>query len=117
MTTNYGPDPSWVQPVDIHNSMQNAFVQSWLEAYMTEIPTDQDDYDKFESVIEGIQETYNYKDHEARKKSVATGGELDTCLHVLGRFMTILPEETDLYQHLNMAYAVVNATKQIAKES
>ena len=106
-----------MEPVDLDNSMQNAFVQDYLSAMSEAHEADSDDYAKLEAVIEVVQETYDYKDHEARKKSVATGGELDTCLHVLGRFMTILPEDTDLYQHLNMAYAVVNATKQIAKES
>jgi len=106
-----------MEPVDTHNSMQNAFVQDWLTAYMKEIPTDQDDYDKFEAVIEGVQETYNYQDHDARKNAVTTGGDLDACLRVLGKLMETVPEGDVGDPLLFLAYAFVNAVKQNARES
>ena len=100
---------------DIHNSQHNAFVQDWLTEWKTEfIPTPNDDYDVIETAIELIQSTYNYGDHEARKNAVATGGDIDATLRVLGKLMTIIPEGDEIYQHLNFAYAFVNATKQLA---
>jgi hypothetical protein len=56
---------------DITNSEHNAFVQDWLTQYFKHTARDgamDKDYEAFETVIEAVQETYDYKDHEARRK-------------------------------------------------
>jgi hypothetical protein len=100
--------------VNIEDSEQNAFVQDWLSKFNKEYPTDSDDYDRIEAVIEAIQETYNYKDHEERKNAIATGGELDIAMKVLHRMSELVPEENEIYKALELSYAILNATKQNA---
>ena len=55
--------------VNVEDSAQNAFVQDWLVAYYkrhddVNTPADMDAY---ESVVECLQETYDYTDHQRRE--------------------------------------------------
>lgn len=57
-------------PVNVQDSAQNAWVQDWLTAYQqrtapAEVTVESVlDADAFERVIECVQETYNYQDHQ-----------------------------------------------------
>jgi hypothetical protein len=123
-----------MEAIDIHNSMQNAFVQDWLCAFMKPIEdklmkdekggfiggdAEKDqlirEYGDFEGVIESIQGLYNHEDHEARKNAVATGGDLEATLRVLGKLIEIVGPEHKISEDLNMAYAFVNACIHHAK--
>lgn len=53
--------------VDASNSAQNAFVQEWLYAWANvHVPEGDKDWDTVECMVEAIQETYSYVDHEQR---------------------------------------------------
>jgi hypothetical protein len=72
--------------VDVHNSAQNAFVQQWLNDWRDEFVTKehiaefhevkpnnflvikafQEAWNEIDTVIEEIQGTYNFEDHESR---------------------------------------------------
>jgi hypothetical protein len=113
---------------DPANSMHNAFVQDWLsrwrEANIGEVvegPGDAfDDSTDIESVIELIQGTYNYQDHEERKTVITTGSDMEATLRCLGKLIEITRVEGqgDINDSLELAYAFVNAVGKInAQES
>ena len=108
--------------VDIHNSAQNAFVQDWLTAFMNGT-THHEDNAHIESTIEMVQELYNYKnhlkhkDHAGEPEIVATGGDMQAALRVLGKLIEIVPTDTDIADALNLSYAFINATVKINEKS
>ena len=105
-----------MEQVDLNNSQQNAFVQDWLMSWSKHFLMEEtSDYDHFEAVIEDIQGLYNYQDHEARKDAVATSGDMDATLRVLGKLIEICRgTPNNVLKDLETTYAFVNACKQLA---
>ena len=111
-----------MEPVDLHNSMQNAFVQDWLQAFIDKFHMETEDeirdekisdYNCFHGTIEVIQGLYDYQDHEERKNAVATGGDIDAGMRVLLKLKDLVAEEHELYHAFNMTYAFLHAVKEI----
>lgn len=48
--------------------------------------------------------------------AVATGGDIDATLRVLGKLMLLSETQADIHDALNLAYAFVNACKHFAQE-
>ena len=85
-----------------------------------------DDYDAFESVIEMIQGTYDYQDHEVRQLAVSDH-DADTAmkvLHAIAETVKSSPSTSssgfgasEIYDALELAYAFLNATRHHAQET
>lgn len=64
-----------MKDVDPESSFQNAFVQEWLSAFFKfhEAVADDRDEAAFDRVIECIQETYSYIDHNDERDELIAG--------------------------------------------